>query len=158
MNVVDVLPHLEEVERTMAKFYLWLSLKFDKNDIAALLFYKAHLEEKEHLGLLQFAQRYVDKHNNAFPALANIELDLGSMAYMKSRVEDTMERRKLSFIEALEVAVELEDAMKEKVLFNLISETHPFLNRLFHALSEDHSAELRDYLHAAKTLNGAPHA
>ena len=155
MSILDVFPLLEEVERTMAKFYLWLSLKFDKNDVAAWLFYKAHLEEKEHLGLLQFAQRYVEKHNKTFPVMQHIQLDTEAIEHMKNTVEETMNRRKISFTDALEIAVQLEDAMKEKVLFNLISETHPFISRLFNALSEDHSSELRDYLHAAKTMNGA---
>ena len=130
-HIQDVLKPLEEFEADMGKLYRWLHEKFRDDEEAAFAFYRLNLDEKSHVSIVQYQRRLVRQNPKMFK---KIEFDLEDLSRTWTRLENFMDRKRLTLQEAVLFSLELEGSAAEMHLRTAFQQSSEGLSRLLGCL------------------------
>lgn len=149
MNLQSLFKHLEEMERALARLYLWFSEIFASDRGAVALFYRMSLEEKAHASTVQYLKRVVRRDPRLFE---DVSVDFDELVAIGARATAILDKRgTLTLEKALKLALSFEESSAEYHYRNAILYANPDLAALMKSLAggdKQHLAGLRDFARA----------
>jgi len=134
MDIVRALIRMEKIEEMAAELYKYYHLAFKEDREASYLFYSMYIEEKGHMNLVHYVKRLVRQNTKTFenPAIEPEELDT-----VLARLHSELGKKgRVSLLQALNTAEELENGLCEGYLKYVISSSNEILTDLYKALGE----------------------
>ena len=149
MNIHSLFRHLEEMERSLGRLYLWFSEIFAADPGAVALFYRMSLEEKAHAATVQYLKRVVRRDPKLFQ---DVEADFDAIQAITARAYALLEKRGILTLEkALKLALSFEESAAECHYRNAVVYANPDVAALVKSLAgadKQHLAGLRDFARA----------
>jgi rubrerythrin len=145
-HIQSILRPLEELEAQMSKLYRWFHEKFREDEEASFVFYRMSLDEKAHVGLVQYQRRLARQNPTLF---AKIHFDLEDLTATRALVDRALERGgDLRLEGAVKMGLELEGSAAEMHLRTASQQPNDSLARLVTSLGAadfQHVKLLKDF-------------